>query len=108
MEEYADLLKLGFVVALVLLVGLVLRLMGVGKKKKGSAKGRKESKGKAAEESYYQQEAYVDDGGEGGEWEDSDMHAMKEGKSKSGGFYQDEEKSEKKEKKEKQESWDDY
>ncbi|NQU56647.1 MAG: hypothetical protein HQ513_05385 [Rhodospirillales bacterium] len=103
MEEYAGLIKLGFVVALILLVALVMRLMGFGKKK--SAKGRKKSKGKAGKETYFQQDAYVDSGGDGGEWEDSDMHAMKEGKGGSKGIFDEEEKAKKKEK---AESWDDY
>ncbi len=102
MEQYADLLKLGFVVVLVLLVGLVLRLMDFGKKR---AKGDKKSKGKAGKEAYFQQDAYVDMGGDGGEWEDSDMYAMKEGKKKSRGIHDDDKKSKKKDK---QESWDDY
>ncbi len=103
MEEYAGLLKLGFVVALVLLVGLGLRLMGFGKK---SAKGGKKSKGKAEKETYFQQDAYVDHGGDGGAWEDNDMHAMKEGKTGSRGIHDDDDKKAKKQ--EKAESWDDY
>jgi len=103
MEEYAGLLKLGFVVALVLLVGLVLRLMGFGKKK---AKNGKKSKGKAGKEAYFQQDAYVDMGGDGGEWEDNDMNALKDGLTKSRGIHDDDDKKSKKQ--EKEESWDDY
>jgi len=104
MEQYAGLLKLGFVIALVLLVGLILRLMGFGKKR---AKGGKKSKGKAEKETYFQQDAYVDHGGDGAEWEDSDMHAMKEGKAGSRGIHDDDD-NKKAKKQEKVESWDDY
>ncbi|MBT4933820.1 MAG: hypothetical protein HOL66_16240 [Rhodospirillaceae bacterium] len=103
MEEYAGLLKLGFVVALVLLVGLVLRLMGFGKKDKA---GKGKSKKKAEKEKFFKQDAYVDHGGDGGEWEDSDMYAMKEGKASSKGMFDDVVQDGKKSKK--MESWEDY
>jgi hypothetical protein len=113
MEEYAGLLKLGFVVALVLLVGLVLRLMGIrfnmnsdkGKSGKGNSSKGKSGK-KAGKEKFFKQDAYVDHGGDGDEWEDSDMYAMKEGKSSSKGFFDDEKENQKK--KDKMESWEDY
>ncbi|MBC8267875.1 MAG: hypothetical protein H8E36_03915 [Rhodospirillaceae bacterium] len=103
MEEYAGLIKLGFVFALVLLVGLVLRLMGFGKKDKT---GKGKSKKKGSEEKFFKQDAYVDHGGDGGEWEDSDMYAMKEGKKTSRGIFDDVVKEKKGSKK--LESWEDY
>jgi hypothetical protein len=105
MGDYAELIALGVIFALVLIVALVLRLMGIGKKKSKDAKGRKKSKGKAEKEKFYKQEAYVDQGGDGGEWEDSNMHDMKESKSKSKGMFDD---MVKEKKSNKAESWDDY
>lgn len=103
MEEYAGLLKIGFVIGLVALVAMTLRVMGVGRKGKGKGKGRKKNKGK---EKLYQQEAYVDHGDGNTDWQDSDVHAMKEGKGKSRGMNDLFKK--KKKKQEAFENWDDY
>ncbi|MBL6933473.1 MAG: hypothetical protein ISR45_11030 [Rhodospirillales bacterium] len=83
MEEYAFFIEMGFVIALVLLIGLILRVLGfrfrfgAGGK---NAKQNKRSKGKGEKEQYFQQAAYVDDGNGNTEWEDGDMYSMKEGK----------------------------
>ncbi len=121
MEEYAFLFKMGFVVALILLIGLTLRVMGfrfrlasgTSAKSKKRAKGkrrskkngRKRSSKKPEKEIFYQQAAYVDDGGGDTEWQDSDMYDMKEGKSRKRGFF-DNEKEIKDD--DKYESWDNY
>jgi len=108
MEEYADLIKLGFVVALVLLIGLILRLLGIVTKKgkkKGKEKGKRKGK-KGDKAAVYKSDAYVDLGGDGNtEWQDDDMYAMKEGKSREAtnidGFIEEVKDEEK-------ESWDNY
>ena len=80
-EEYSYLIQLSFAAVLILVIALVLRLFGVGKKKgkkNGKGKGKKGGKG-----AFYKQDAYVDHGGDGNtQWQDNDMHATKEGKSR--------------------------
>ena len=68
-------------------------LSSKGGKKKAARKGKPAKEGPDSSDqgdddgSYYQQEAYVDDGGDGNtEWEDSDMHAMKEKPAEEGAF----------------------
>ncbi len=94
MGEYALLIKLGGAIAVVLVIGIVLWVKGVrynalpGSKKAANNKKAKKSKrrtksGKKNEkEQFYQQAAYVDDGDGNTEWQDSDMYAMKEGKTR--------------------------
>jgi len=78
-------------------------------KAKSAAKTAKRSN-KAAqtseEEGYFQQEAYVDHGGGDTEWEDDDMHAMKEGQSSQPSPFDDGHEEQKGG--DKYESWDDY
>jgi hypothetical protein len=70
---------------------------------------KNEEKGSASEhgeDTFFKQDAYVDHGGDGNdEWQDSDMHAMKEGKAAKLGAFDD---MEKKKPDNKYESWDDY
>jgi len=83
--------------ALVFLFGLVSG--GAGKKDKASAAAQD------GEEAFFKQDAYVHSGGGDTEWQDSDMHAMKEAKTAKPGAFEDlvEKKPD-----EKYESWDDY
>lgn len=61
---------------------------------------------KNGEEAFFKQDAYVDHGGDGNDqWQDSDMHAMKEGKAAKPGTFDDLEKTKKDDK---YESWEDY
>ncbi|NQU56786.1 MAG: hypothetical protein HQ513_06090 [Rhodospirillales bacterium] len=84
--------------AFVFLFGLISR----GSDKKDKDIAIKED----GEEAFFKQDAYVDQGGGGDtEWQDSDMYAMKEGKTAEPGVFED---LEKKKKDDKYESWDDY
>lgn len=103
--EFYILVGVGLVV--VLIIGIVLRVKGIGyKNDKKKAKGGKASKTGEKEE-FYKPEAYVDHGDDGDtEWKDSDLHDLEVGKDK--GKYRDifEEKPRKGQ--DKKESWDDY
>jgi len=108
MGEYGFLIGLGVVAVIAIYVGIKLRLKKDNKKRDLTAVGgKKRGKGKNGEEKFYQQEAYRDIGGGGGEYQDSDLYAMKEGK---GGkvFTDDDYDPNKKKQKDEYESWDDY
>ncbi len=60
---------------------------------------------KDGEEAFFKQGAYVHNGGGDTEWQDSDMHTMKEAKAAKPGIFED---LEKKKPDDKYESWDDY
>jgi len=109
MDEYASLIKLGIVIALILVIGLALRVMGFrykalpdkNKTAKGKARSGKKSKAKNGDDLYYQQDAYVDDGEDGGEWNDDDIYVADIGKSGKSGKKKDKGADE-------LESWEDY
>lgn len=119
MQDYVHLIQLGFVVIIILLLGLLLRILGFrftppkkyGKGKAGrGARGRggrnrgRKKKSSEEEERYFQQEAYIGDGKGPTEFEDADLYAMKEKEKKLGWIDMDDAE----EKEEKYESWDDY
>jgi len=115
MEEYYSLIALGVGgVIVILLLGLALRLAGIRYRppdsdlKKKSAKSTRGKGGKKQDEkeAFFQQDAYEGDGG-GGEWQDVDLYAQKDGLFKSRGIFDDDDDEHKKGK-EKLESWDDY
>jgi len=100
MEDYGFLIALGVVAVITVIAGIKLRPKG--KKKKPGGKKR----GKGGKEVFFQSDAYQDMGGDGGEFEDSDLYAMKEGKGGGLGPIDDEDEDPKK--KEEYDSWDNY
>ena len=89
-----------------MLIGIVLRLKGIGyKKDKKKVKGGKPSN--KDEEEFYTPDAYVEhgDGGES-EWKDGGLYDAKEGKGK--GTFSDLNEEKPKKGADKMESWDDY
>lgn len=97
MGDYGFLITLGVVALIATIIGFWLRW------KDKSKKSRKKGRGKNGKDKFYKPDAYQDMGGDGGDFEDSDLYAMKEGKSRSRGF-----KDNSKKKKEEFESWEDY
>jgi|GEM_PF-1879879 len=132
MEEYTGLIKYGLILVFVIIIGIVLRKYGIryiapedpnkakgsGQKngaRKRSAAGKKNGKtngkgagknGEEEEETYFQQDAYVHDGGGPTEFEDDNLYAMKEGKRRKKKRFFDGGVKVKEE--DKYESWDDY
>lgn len=103
MGEYIYLVGLGVVAVIVVIVGIVLR------PKKDKAKGgkNKRGKGKGGKDKFYKPDAYNDTGGDGDDFQDSNLYDMKEGKGGTG-FVDDDYDPKKEKGKEKLESWDDY
>lgn len=89
-------------------LGIVFGLMK--KKPKAKKRGKKTSREKSdtspEKDAFYQQAAYVDDGGDGDtEWQDNDLATMKEGDADKAVVFEDDVKEEGGDK---YESWDDY